>query len=55
MYTIYVIFAERRGVPLLQAHSGQRAPRHPLDGDAVGQAAAGHVGKHALKCRIYMV
>jgi hypothetical protein len=39
-----VLFSERRGIPLLQAHTGQRAPRHPLDGDALGQAEAGHVG-----------
>ena len=25
---------EGRGLPLLQAHAGQRAPRHPAHGDA---------------------
>ncbi len=42
-------FSARRGIFVFQAHTGQRPSRHSLDGDASGQAEAGHVGEYKYR------
>jgi hypothetical protein len=53
IFSYFLHFSARRGIFVFQAHTGQRPSRHSLDGDASGQAEAGHVGEY--KYRLYFV
>jgi hypothetical protein len=56
IFSYFSHFSARRGIFVFQAHTGQRPSRHSLDGDASGQAEAGHVGEYKYRlCFVNLV